>query len=184
MTDMQQFTGKSVYPGESLEWEQGALTITATIEYDSDHGTPWDECDGHGPVSEWTRRAKRPGEFMLCRDRDSFRYHDFQEACRIARRDGWNARPYDTIETPRQRAARAAMADYQFLRAWCNDEWFWCGIVVTVTHTESGHELASESLWGIESCSVDCVNDYLPDCVLEAIERAKELSESLKGIMV
>lgn len=217
MTDMQQFTGKSVYPGQSLEWEQGALTISAMIEHDSDHGAPWDECDGHGPVSEWTRRAKRPGEFVLNRDRDSFRYYDFQEACRIARRDRWGVSPYrmdmeqganglvrcnaqwfdsrnnmECIATgwhdcpnaaraqayalhrasmsPREYAARAAMSDYQFLRDWCNDEWCYIGLVITVTHTESGTELGSDSIWGIESCSVDTVNDYLPDCVSVAIE--------------
>ena len=68
-------------------------TFNVTIEPDSSHGAPWEEEDGHGPVSEWTRRDKRPGERVLCEDRGSRRYYDFAEACRIARRDGWGWLP-------------------------------------------------------------------------------------------
>lgn len=36
-----------------------AHTTRVTIEQDCDHGAPWEECDGHGEVSDWTTRDKR-----------------------------------------------------------------------------------------------------------------------------
>lgn len=56
---------------------------------DPDMDAPWDNADGHGPVSEWTRRDKRPGEWELNSDHGSKRFYDAQEANKIAKRDGW-----------------------------------------------------------------------------------------------
>ena len=61
---------------------------TWTVEYDCDIGAPWGKHDGHGPVTEWTTRPKGPGERVLAEDRGSYRYYDYAEACRIAKRDG------------------------------------------------------------------------------------------------
>ena len=66
----------------------------ARVERDDSHGAPWEECDGHGPVSEWTTRDKRAGELVLCEGRGARRFYDFAAACRIARRDGWGAMPF------------------------------------------------------------------------------------------
>jgi len=175
MTDTIKFpSGFNAYVciGDSIECESGPFTIRATIEHDWHTGAPWLEHDGHGPVSDWTTRAKRPGELVLTTDGPHRQYYDFAQACRIARRDGWNTPPYDTIETPRQRATRAAMSDYEALRAWCNDKWYWCGIVVTVTHTESGLELVSDSLWGIDANYPGSDNSYLTQCAMELAESA------------
>jgi hypothetical protein len=76
------------------------FTLTARIEPDHYHGTPWEECDGHGPVSEWTTRDKAPGELVLCEDRGSRRFYDYAEACRIARRDGWGFMPHKVEIAP------------------------------------------------------------------------------------
>jgi len=140
-------------------------TFKIEIVHDSDHGTPWENEDGHGPVSDWTSRAKCPGEMILTEDRGRKRFYDFAEACRIARRDGWNAAPYDVPgESKRQRAARAAMADFERLRAWCNDQWHYVGVVVTRLDRH-GNEMRHEraSLWGIES---DC-EDYQEEVARE-----------------
>lgn len=64
---------------------------------DDENPAPWENEDGHGPVSEWTRRAKRPGEIAIASDRDLRRYYDFQEACNIARREGWGFLPGQLI---------------------------------------------------------------------------------------
>lgn len=140
-------------------------SFVVAIVNDEDHGSPWDEECGHGPVSEWTRRDKRPGELVLVEHHDSRRYYDFQEACRIARRDGWNAEPYDVPgETSRQRAAKAAMADYERLRQWCNGVWCYVGVCLfELPHDgmeRSAYRIADDApfgilphwgLWGIES---------------------------------
>src|SRR5690606_5719725 len=65
------------------------LTFSVSLEYDYVHRAPWEECDGHGPVSDWTSRDKLPGERVLRHDRGSYRYYDVAEATRIAKRDGW-----------------------------------------------------------------------------------------------
>lgn len=58
-----------------------------------DMGAPWEEHDGHGPVSEWESRAKLPGEIIINQDGESRRFYDFAAACQIARRDGWGFLP-------------------------------------------------------------------------------------------
>lgn len=68
-------------------------TLRVSIEHDDGMGAPWKEHDGHGEVSEWTRRDKRPGEWVLCTDRGSSRFYDAQESQRIAIRDRWGMGP-------------------------------------------------------------------------------------------
>lgn len=159
--------------------ERDGFTLRARIKHDSDTGAPWEEHDGHGPVSDWTRRDKLPGELILCDDGRQKRFYDFAEACRIARRDGWNAKPYDVPgETPRQRAAKAARADYDRLRAWCDDSWNWCGVVVTASR--AGVELGTASLWGIESNAgaylVEVANELTAEALAEAADKVREIA--------
>lgn len=194
--------------------QHGTIKISAAIEPDNDSGAPWDNCDGYGPVSDWTRRDKKPGELVLNTDHGSARFYDYAEACRIARRDQWGVAPYSVTSeqganglirltghwfdqsrnlecivtdwhdcqhsaysqlyamhratmTARGYAARAAMADYERLRDWCNDQWGYVGVVVTATDSD-GCEIDSHSCWGIESDS----GDYL-------LETANELLRDL-----
>lgn len=163
--------------------ERDGFTLRARIKHDSDTGAPREEHDGHGPVSDWRRRNyagrydKRPGELLLCDDGRNARFYDFAEACRIARRDGWNAVPYDVPrETPRQRAAKAALADYNRLRGWCDDSWNWCGVVVTASR--AGVELGTASLWGIESDTgaylVEVANELAAEALANAAAKVQE----------
>jgi hypothetical protein len=118
--------------------------ITIRIEPDEDVGPPWEEHDGHGIVSGWTRRDKAPGEIVLASDAGRYRYYDFAGSVKIARRDGWGA---DGV-TKGERAHRAALADYRRLKDWCEDRWRWIGVVVEV---ERCGRIKKDSLWGIES---------------------------------
>lgn len=116
--------------------------ITYQVEWVVDEGAdaPWENSDGHGRVSDWERRSKRPGELILNSDRGFSRFYDFQEAMKLAKRDGWNcAKTGEELQ-------EAVMQDYQYLKDWCDDKWFYCGI--TVTRCDTGE---SSSLWGIES---------------------------------
>jgi hypothetical protein len=97
--------GPYTFPGDTITAERDGFTITATVHADSHHGAPWEECDGHGPVSDWRNYNyrgyynKRPGELLLCEDHGRARFYDFKEACRIALRDGWGFLPHPlTIE--------------------------------------------------------------------------------------
>jgi hypothetical protein len=80
----------NLYDGDTFEHE--GLTFKVTFPYDIDCEPPWERSDGHGVVSEWTRRDKHPGEIELCSDRGSKRFYDVQESTRIAKRDGWGLR--------------------------------------------------------------------------------------------
>jgi len=161
-----------LYDGETFE--QGGYTFRVTFPQDADHGAPWEDYDGHGIVSEWTRRPKLAGERILVsdgRDYPSRRYYDVAGTLKIARRDSWGApdgrRPG---ETRRAELARAVEADYEFLRGWCTDQWTYVGVVVTWIDAE-GHDLGlTESLWGVESSE----DTYLADV-------ARELAGELLG---
>lgn len=129
------------------------FVFSVKFEHDACAGTPWENSDGHGPVSEWTCRGKRPGELVLNSERYSKRYYDFAEAVRIAKRDGWDTEPYNTDQriTRAQQAARAAMADYEYLRSWCNDEWHYVGVTVTLLDEDGEETSISDSLWSVET---------------------------------
>lgn len=129
--------------------EHNGHTITLEWHYDPDCEAPWEHEDGHGPVSDWTTRDKRPGELVLHSDRHSYRYYDYAEAIKIAKRDGWDAPPYKT-GTKGERAHRAVMRDFEYLKDWCEDRWHWCGYVCKIEGTQY-----HESLWGIDSDSQD-----------------------------
>lgn len=124
------------------------VRLKIDIVPDDAMGAPWEEHDGHGVVSGWTTRDKRPGEMVLVSDGSAHRLYDFAESVKIARRDGWGA-PSEG-GTPRERAHRAALADYRWLRGWCNDEWQWVGVVVTLEAPDDAPR--ESSLWGLESC--------------------------------
>jgi hypothetical protein len=148
-------------------------TFSVKFEDDTDMGAPWKNSGGHGDVSDWTTRDKLPGELVLNTDRGQKRYYDFAGACRTALRDGWDAKPYnDGTQTKRQQAAKAAMADFEFLRAFCDNRWSYVGVIVTLLDDEGEETELSNSLWG-----VDNFDPNYPDEV--AKELAAELGEQI-----
>lgn len=162
---------------DSFTFERNGRTYRAELHYDPDHGAPWEEEDGHGPVTDWTRRDKRPGEMVLIRDHGMSRFYDFAEASRIAKRDGWGLCP-DEIATLAARLGRtpragdirheSVMCDFDRLRRWCNDEWHYCGVVVTC---EDDGDDDSASLWGIESDCEDYIREVAEDLAAEIESR-------------
>lgn len=154
------------------------FTLSCELIADSCHGAPWDEECGHGPVSEWTRRAKLPGELVLCEDGQSKRLYDFAEACRIARRENWDAKPYNLgQQTKRQQAAKAALADYKRMRDWCLGNWNYVGVCVVAR--KCGIELGNALLWGIESDACDYLVGVANELIDEAMGAAMAQIESL-----
>lgn len=71
----------------------------------------------------------------------------------------------------RRYAALAARSDFERMQAWSDDEWHWCGIVVTAYR--NGIELGSASLWGIESDSGEYLVDVANELMGEAIDDAR-----------
>ena len=150
-------------------------TAKIETEYDQDSDAPWEECDGHGPVSDWTTRDKRPGERVLCSDHGKKRFYDDASAIKEAKRDGWDAKPYKT-GTKGEQASRAVEADFEYLRKWCNDQWHYIGVIVTLLDANDC-EVASDSLWGVED-----LGDYWRETAAEMLtnlaeKQTKEIAE-------
>ena len=130
------------------------LEFAAYVESDPDTEAPWDAHDGHGPVrivfGTLHDCGKRAGERVLHSYRGTIWLYDWQEAARLARRGGWNAEPYDA---PR-RIERAVRADFERLRGYLNDSWWWAGVCVTRANAAPSTHY-DHALWGIESDSPD-----------------------------
>ncbi|MCQ4311727.1 hypothetical protein NAV33_07435 [Pseudomonas stutzeri] len=147
-----------------IELNIGGRDFVFAVEFidDQDAGAPWDNSDCHGVVTGWERRdhykgGKHPGELILAKsdrcNRDGrYRFYDFAASCRLALRDGWDAHPYNEgDETKRQQAAKAARSDFEYLRGWCNDEWRYVGVVVTLLDDGGEKTEVSDSLWCVET---------------------------------
>lgn len=154
---------------ENIQIKIGGKTFTFKVEFEEDYDAdaPWENSEGHGIVTDWEYRDKRPGELILNTNRRAKRFYDFAESVKIAKRDGWNSEPYDDNETKGERAAKAVRADYEYLRAWCKDEWRYVGVVVTLLDDEGDETEVSDSLWCVET-----FNDY-------HLEAAREIADEI-----
>lgn len=135
-------------PYDSFEFTHHGHKFIARLYYDEDHGAPWDESDGHGPVSDWVsgryhftgHAPKRPGQRPIGdSDHGARRFYDWQEATAIAKRDGWGLAPDDLAAlekrlgrkpTRKQIIREAVQRDYDYLDRWARDLWHWCGVSV------------------------------------------------------
>ena len=150
--------------------ESGTMSFRIEWVYDHDSDAPWDREDGHGPVSDWEHRSKRPGEMILNSNRGSHRFYDFAEAVKLARKDGWNTAPFDW-PTNGARAHAAALADFDYLRRFCNDQWHYCGIVVTLLDADGEPDSVDASLWGIESEGDDYHEEVIGELIAECLSQ-------------
>lgn len=151
--------------------EQGRF-YRAIIKAD-DARPPWEQNDGHGPVSHWKPVAtKRPGERLLLRDDNMGRFYDTQAAMLQAKVEDWDAPPYGT-GTPGQRAARAVEADFNYLYAWCHNDWWYCGVALQY-HNDPQDPTAFQvvdSLWGLEANTAPG-NPYLNEVANDLLRAA------------
>ena len=158
-----------------MVFEHKGHTFGLRTEFDESMGAPWKEHGSHGVVSEWTTRGKAPGERVLNKDHGSYRYYDFQETMKIAKRDGWGPRERIEGETEGQALARAVEQDFEFLRSWCNDEWHWCGVIVELLDSDDEPTGETGALWGIEdneSKYIEEVGHELADEICYRVDNA------------
>lgn len=158
------------------------LRFIVSIEDDNDQPAPWDREDGHGPVTDWLGRDKKPGELVLASDGYRHRFYDLSEAQKIALRDGWgiDAERRAEIETATGRkmtakeiAAHAVESDFKFLRDWCNDGWRYVGVCVRHV-SQDEDERYSYALWGIETCDEEYITQT-------AYDMARECGEDIRA---
>ena len=118
--------------------------FTIEVDYDEFQGPPWLHCDGHGPVSDWTTRDKKPSEVVLSSIGGANLYYDFSMAMKKAKEDRWDAAPYGQ-GTRGERAERAVRADIKYLRDYIDNVWVY--VTLSVTMQGSGY---TTSLGGVE----------------------------------
>ena len=135
------------YAGEEVRYKlPGGLYAIVKIEYDTDYSPPWENSDGHGVVSDWEHRGEANGRWELCEDHYSRRYYDWKETLKIAKRDGWGPCNGDLMDVVRR--------DYEYLRAWCNDTWYYVGLIVEL-YDVNDELIGEDSCWGYESYCED-----------------------------
>ena len=154
--------------------EVSGLRFAVTFDFDYDTEPPWERSDGHGPVRIGRRHVdgssdKRPGERpMNCAGwRENQYYYDWAEACRMARKDGWNTEPFDAPN----RVQRAVQADFDYLAGWTNGDWHY--VVVGVCQMDDdGNEIGDWDYLG----GVETFKDYHHECAREMAEQlAKQI---------
>lgn len=149
-------------------------------EDDLDHPHPWNAEEGHGPVSEWSSRKKKPGEWVLEVDGSQRRFYDAQEATKIAKRDGWGLPEEELADWIRSRdgnrptkamiAKRAVEKDFKHLKAFCDNEWTYVGVIVTLLDGEDDTPTKVRDMaWGLETCVPNIVDDAAQELVDELV---------------
>lgn len=132
------------YEGEEERVYLNGWKLVFKIVRDDDCWPPWKECDGHGKV-EWVHRILESWEhdWVLSWDGSSKLLYDYRASLKIAKRDGWGlGRPEDAVK-----------ADFDYLYGYCNDDWWYVGIVVEL-YDENERLISEESCWGFETCSM------------------------------
>jgi len=142
-------------------------TFHLRVERDDAMGEPWREHDGHGIVSDWTTRAKKAGERILVEDRAQCRYYDVAGTQERALKDGWGcSHPDHTHATTKETAACAVERDFQHLRGWCHDDWFFAVLGVRL----DGEGVSQTNYLGGVEYGLD--NAYV-------LETARELADEI-----
>lgn len=161
-----------LYEGEEVTALPNGWSLVVKVENDQDSGPPWEDCDGMGVIKEsrW-----HPGDSYtdwILNDQHNYRYFDWKATLPIAIKEGLDAPPYRT-GNKREQAMRAMKRTYEFLRAWCNDEWYYVGIIVEL-HDERGCLLGESSCWGFESENISYVTSEVRAWACHLIRDARK----------
>lgn len=186
------------------EFTYKGLKFVRTLIRDDDHQAPWIEHDGHGVVTDWLRDSTivdgkpvydQPERLrLLVNDRDTARYYDWTQSLAKAARENWGISDEELVKLkaeagtslPSKTAivARAVRLDYEYIRGWCRDEWWYVGVEVKLKGTE-----VSSSVWGIESnatayiegeVSTELAEQVIEDAPQEIRRQIDKLLETLE----
>lgn len=182
-----------MYAGQTFDFEHEGKQFRAYVEHDDNEDAPWEREDGHGIVSDWTRRDKKPGELVLCERRGSRRFYNFARTIIKARADGWGViepkvqaltRKLGRKPTKGEIIERAVQLDFEFLRGWCRGEWCYIGVCVCVLDAEGepvGNKYGA-AIWGIESDADDYIRETARELTDDALREAKRVLQNLQKI--
>lgn len=183
---------RSVYAGESFDFEHRGRMFRASIEFDDSSGAPWEQGDGFAPIERKPHgygaqygAAKRPGELVIHDGgRNGYAYVvDIPDAIAIARRDAWGISQelrtafeskHGRPPTPREVARLAIDENIAFCRGWCEDDWQFIGVIVQMIGRDGEPVGDSESLWGVESCGGYARDDVAPELAEQIIRPIRD----------
>jgi len=163
---------KTLSDGQTFEHKGHSFKFE--VKHDEHMGPPWKEHDGHGVVSDWTDRPETASERAIAYDRGSHLFYDIDATIELALKDSWGvdektkadlSKEYKGKGLKYEIARAATMQDFERMKGWCQNEWWWVGVVVTMLkadedapngYFETKHR---KSLWGIESDSEEFLSD-------------------------
>ena len=162
--------------------------VRVKLMQDTDVTRPWKECDGMGVIRETTNTCrKRAGERIF-----GGRYmFDVAATTAEAKRDSWGVSVERTQAMTRRLGrqptrgeivAQAVEEQYEYLVAWANDDWQYCGYKLHLQSPDKGGKLvntgATDSCYGFEYWpSDDTKNQYLYSEIRRSSEYLVELAE-------
>lgn len=155
------------YGEVQVSYGEANLECRMTREPDDCLDYPWKEYDGHGIVSDWENRAKRPYERVLAYDGGRSMFYDVQGSIEKARKEGWGL-PEEEAKglTKKQIAAAAVERDFKYCKKWANEGIWWDVIGVSVY--VNNDKLDSEYIGGIESTADrDTIRNLVGDLVAQ-----------------
>jgi len=181
----------SYYDGDTFE--RGGRRFKVEHPYDDSGRVPWEDDDGAGIVTDWRHtydtddELEKDGEYrVLCHDHSSVRLYDWEATIKKATKDGWGLTDEDKAKlkhrlgvkrlTRKRVIEEAVERDYIRMREWCNEQWSYVGVVVTLVDDDDEKLGECNSLWSIES---DC-GDYLREV---AHDLADEINHRLDATM-
>ncbi len=170
----------------TIETDQlpAGYSLRVKIEDDDINDAPWDRCDGRGAVRHEYQYYGTPklarGETILYSECGDHWIYNQGAAFVTAWRDGWGLSPDDLAKLTRtlgkkptrsQIRAEAVRQDMAFLRGYLSNDWNYVGVCVTL-HDADDDEIASDSLWGIESIAGDYLLEVAAECANNCMHAA------------
>jgi len=160
----------------SFKFSHQGMMFLANVLSDEFAGTPWegDRADFHGLVSEWTQRERVCGERVLWRDDGFRRLYDHRASVQRFMKD---------CVCTRDRAHEIAREDFKRLKAWCNGEWEYCGLEVSLLDDFNDEINGFEqTLWGLESDNGEYLRVVASDLAEEMIAKASCFETAAGGV--
>ena len=165
-----------LYEGEETTTLPNGWSLVVKIENDNTYNPLWEDCDSMGVVKE---SRGHPGDsytdWIMNSDRGWYRYYDWKATLPVAIREGWGAPPYRT-GSKQEQAMRAMKRTYEYLRAWCNDEWHYVGLIVEL-RDERGCLIGEDSCWGFESENISYVTSEARSWAYHLIRDARKAAQ-------
>lgn len=151
---------REAYEGESEHILPNGWKLVFKFQYDNDREPPWEDCCGTGVVTDWIHGAADEKYGWVLSDGNwSHRYYDWRATLPEAIRGGWDAAPYGEGNKHEQ-AMRAMKSTYELLRRWCDNDWWYVGLIVEL-YDKNEDELGSDSCWGFESDAMSYITEHM-----------------------